>query len=513
MINADLIIAETYRGLTKFLCDPVISTAEELGYELFAVGGCVRDPLLGRSIGDIDLAVVGDAIELAEQVARRARIDKQALYRRFGTALVHFRGVNLEFAAARRESYSPDSRKPSEVQLVDIEQDLLRRDFTINALALALTGPRQGQLLDLFGGREDLSEGLIRTPGEPGRTFADDPLRMLRAVRFAAELGFQIEPQTWEGLKDSIPRLEIVAAERIGDEFWKMLAGHDPVRAMQLLIDSGLMNLILPEVIDMAGVEQVGRHHHKDVLAHSLKVLQNVAERTPDPVVRLAGLLHDVGKPRTKHFDRELGWTFHGHDALGAKMTRRLGRRLKIGKEDLERLTRLVQLHMRPINLTDEGVTDSAIRRMMAESGKYLDDQLILCRADITSANPDKVQRYLATFDEMVSRMGDVQARDRMRNFQSPLRGDEIIQLLNLEPGPVVGALKEEIEDAILDGVIPFDRDAAREYLFRIKDKIISKDSEAIAQERRIRAQSRRRIKGDFKFPEIAELNEEGLPK
>ncbi len=490
------------KKISDQLPEEVVQVARKLGLELYAVGGCVRDTLLGRAVGDIDLAVVGDATHLASQVAQRISTSQVVTYTRFGTALVRTPERNLEFATCRRESYHPDSRKPAEVIPVSIEEDLQRRDFTINALALGLTGPRENELIDLFDGLRDIERKTLRTPLAAEVTFSDDPLRMLRAVRFAAEFEFKIDPPTWKGICDSAARLRIIARERVGEEFWKMLSGPDPVGAMRLLIDSGIMSVITPEVMAMSGVEQIGRHHHKDVLLHSLKVMQHVAEQTPDPVVRLAGLLHDIGKPRTKSFVPGQGWTFHGHDAVGARMVWRIGRRLRLGKEPLRKLVKLVRLHMRPVNLTDEGVSDSAIRRLMVEAGDHLDDQLILCRADITTANPKLVDRYLANFDEMARRMGNVEARDRMRRFQSPVRGDEIIELCGIEPGQVVGALKERIEDAILDGIIPYDYEAAKSYLMEIRDEVLHTDPAKLSEERRARARARRNITQNFRFPE-----------
>lgn len=461
----------------------------------------MRDPLLDRSVGDIDLAVVGDAPLLARDIARSLKAGKVAIYSRFGTALVTTDNRSFEFATARAESYLPDSRKPSEVTPVPIEQDLKRRDFTVNAFAYGLTGSRTGEFIDLFNGMDDLSLKSIRTPRNPDVTFSDDPLRMLRAIRFAAELGFEIEEGTYQGVIGNAVRLEIVAKERIGDEFMKMLAGSDPVRAMRLLIDSGIMDLILPDVTAMGGVEQIGKHHHKDVLNHSLQVMQNVVDKSDDPILRLAALLHDVGKPLTKRFGKENGWTFHGHEAVGARMTARIARKLRIGKEQSQRLVNLVQLHMRPVNLTSDGVTDSAIRRLMVEAGDSLDEQLILCRADITTANPKRVVRYLRNFEEMETHMNDVKARDKMREFQSPVRGDEIMEICGIEPGPMIGVLKGRIEDAILDGDIGYDAEEAREYLLKIKDEVLNSDLIKLNEEQRERSRKRNRVTSEFKFP------------
>ncbi len=502
MTGTDFNISELLTRVLDRLPPETLSIAKEQHCELYAVGGGVRDFFLGRDSGDLDLSVVGDAVALATELARRIQTGHVATYARFGTALVRLGSRNLEFAASRRESYSPESRNPAEVSPAPIEQDLSRRDFTVNALALGLVGPHQGRLLDLFGGLDDLRLGVLRTPLNPNVTFSDDPLRMLRAARFAAEFGFRIETGTFRGIINNAGRLQIIVADRIRDELWKMLSGAHPVRAMKLLIDTGLMQQFLPEVPELAGVEQVGRHHHKDVLAHSLKVMQNVAEKSADPTLRLAALLHDIGKPHAKRFTEDAGWTFHGHEVVGARMASAAGQRLALGKDVTARLTKLVSLHMRPVNLADEGVTDSAIRRLMVESGDDLDALLTLGRADITTANSSLLSRFLANFDEIEARIGDVEARDKMRRFHSPLRGDEIMALLGLTPGPMVGALKERVEDAILNGEIPFDPDAARDFLFKIKDEVLTADSEALAQERRRRSHWRKNVSGGYVFPE-----------
>jgi len=493
---------DIYKEIRHLIPSEIIEIAESDGYEIYAVGGCIRDLLLGRKTSDIDIAVVGDAPKLARSISDKLKAGKVAIYARFGTALLRYNGMNYEFATARSESYLPDSRKPTEITPVSIDEDLSRRDFTINALALGLTGVNKDRFIDNFNGLSDLKDGIIRTPLEPEKTFSDDPLRMLRGIRFAAEFSFRIDRKTLNGIHKNTSRIKIVAQERIGEEIWKMLSGSDPVRAMQLLLECGLMNIIIPEIVAMHGVEQIGKHHHKEVLLHSLRVMQNVVNNSEDPVVRLAGILHDVGKPLTKKFIAKQGWTFHGHEVVGARIAGRIGRRLRIGRQNLAKLTSLVRLHMRPVNLTSDGVTDSAIRRLMVETGDYLDDQLILCRADITTANPRLVGKYLANFEEMQRRMGDVEARDKMRKFQSPLRGDEIMEICGVTAGPVIGALKGGIEDAILEGKIPYTSEAAREYLLEIKDEIINTDIEKLRQEIRNRSKDRRSINSGFQFPE-----------
>ncbi|MFN3821613.1 MAG: CCA tRNA nucleotidyltransferase [bacterium] len=479
----------------------VVEEAEKVGWEVYLVGGCIRNRLLGRSVGDLDLSIVGNAPELARAVGRKLRARKIAIYSRFHTALIETDQGKIELATARRESYAPDSRKPAVVEPTSIEEDLSRRDFTINAFAIGVVGKRKGEFLDLFGGLSDLESRLIRTPLDPEHTFSDDPLRMLRAVRFAAELGFEIESHTWIGIKQSAHRLHIVASERIGEEFRKMLEGPNPVRAMELLINSDLMDIIIPEVTAMMGVEQKGSHRHKDVLIHSLKVMHNVVSVTSDPILRLAALLHDVGKPLTKRFNPQEGWTFHGHEIVGARLAWRIGRRLHLGKEELRKLTTLVRLHMRPVNLVGEEVTDSAIRRLMVDVGPYLEDQMILCRADITTARAHLVATYLKNFEQIQQRMADVTARDKMRQFQSPIKGDEIMSICGIRPGPYIGVLKGRIEEAILDGLIPYEYDAAKEYLLKIKDQVLALDQQAALAEIRERSKARRSITRDFIFP------------
>ncbi len=503
MYNFSKIEAEINQKLPSIL----LTKAHEFEYDLYAVGGCIRDAMLGDPHGDIDLAVVGDAAKLAKTVSNEIKDAKLAIYARFGTALLKLPGSSIELATARKESYLPDSRKPVNIEPVTIEEDLKRRDFTVNAIALGLTGADCGRSIDLFDGVSDLKDRLIRTPLDPMVTFSDDPLRMLRAIRFAARFGFKIETSTWQGIIDNRNRLEIVAGERISDEIKKMISGSDPVRAMQMLISTGLMNLIIPEVSAMSGVEQIGKHHHKDVLNHSLKVMQNVVDCSDDPTLRLAALLHDVGKPNTKRFDVTNGWTFHGHESVGARMTHRIGRRLNFGKTDLNKLVDLVRLHMRPVNLTSEGVTDSAIRRLMVDTGDNLEDQLVLCRADITTANPNLVDKYLGNFSYMEKRMKNVLTKDELRKFQSPVRGEEIIELCKVEPGPIVGALKERVEDAILDGIIPFEYEAAKEYLLKMRDEVIKLDDATMRKERKNRAHNRNSVDSAFDIPKAKNLN------
>jgi putative nucleotidyltransferase with HDIG domain len=446
--------------------------ADREGIELYAVGGFVRDKLLGKKVKDIDFTVIGDALKFARVVAKEFKVREPVLFEKFGTAMVPYRGYHLDFVTARAESYEEQSRKPNvwEGALTD---DLARRDFTVNALAASLNGDRYGELVDIFDGIGDIQRKILRTPLDPGVTFSEDPLRIMRAVRFAAQLEFSIEPRTLEAMKEMAPRLKIVSQERKTDEFLKLLSASQPSIGLRLMYLTGVMDVIFKEISDLAGVDQVGKHHHKDVFDHTLLVVDKVAQLTPDPVIRFAALVHDIAKPKTKRFDNELGWTFHGHEDVGSRMLKGIGKRLRLPELTTAKLSKLTALHMRPINLTHDGVTDSAVRRLIVDAGEDLDELLTLCRADITSANPKKVKRYLAEFEGLLARIAEVIEGDKLRAFQSPVRGEEIMRICNLSPGPTVGKIKTALEDAILDGRVPNEHDAVLAYLYEIKDKLL----------------------------------------
>ncbi len=385
----------------------------------------------------------------------------------------------LEFVAARRESYRSTSRKPI-VEEGTLEDDQLRRDFTINAMAIQVNLERFGILIDPFDGRKDLKKRLIRTPLDPALTFEDDPLRMIRAARFAAQLGFEIHPEARAAMKLKAERVKILSQERISDELQKIICAPVPSVGFKLLDETGLLQYVLPELVELKGVEEVDGHRHKDNFFHTLQVLDNVAELTADRPcdetrwLRWAALLHDVAKPATKRFVPETGWTFHGHEDRGARMIPRIFRRLRFPADDrLRYVQNLVLLHHRPIALVDEVVTDSAIRRLLFDAGGDIDDLMVLVRADVTSKNPRRVRRYLNAFDRVEEKMAEVEEKDRLRNFQPPVDGNEIMEVLGLKPGPEVGRIKEAIKDAILDGVIPNEHDAAFDYMMRIKDQIL----------------------------------------
>ncbi len=450
---------------------PIFSRIREvvdrLGVEAYVVGGYVRDHYLSRPCTDIDVVVVGSGIEVAEALGRELHA-KVSVFKRFGTAMLHADGQEVEFVGARRESYSPDSRKPA-VEEGTLEDDQCRRDFTINAMAWSLNGATFGELIDPFDGIFDLEDCIIRTPCDPDITFSDDPLRMMRGVRFASQLGFDIDDETFEAIKRNAHRIEIVSAERITTELNKILLSPRPSIGFELLHLTGLLALILPEIANLAGVERVGKHAHKDNLKHTLTVLDNVARNSQDLWLRWAALLHDIAKPATKAYDKRVGWTFHGHETLGSKMVTPIFRRLRLPLgEPCKFVQKLVFLHLRPISLTEEVVTDSAVRRLLFEAGEDVEALMTLCEADITSGIEAKVKRYMANFEIVRRKMKELEERDRVRNFQPPISGEMIMTRYNIPPSNIIGVIKERIKNAILDGEIPNDYDAAYALMERI---------------------------------------------
>lgn len=432
-----------------------------MGLEAYAVGGYVRDYYLHRPSSDIDVVVVGSGIDVAEALAAELGGAKVAVYRTYGTAMVRWRNTEVEFVGARKESYMRTSRNPI-VEPGSLEDDQRRRDFTINAMAWCINGDRFGELVDPFGGMEDLEDGIIRTPCEPDKTFSDDPLRMMRAVRFASQLGFDIDDDTYNGICRQAERINIITKERIATELNKILLSPVPSIGFSLLRNSGLLAFILPELDRMAGVERRGKHAHKDNFEHTMKVLDNVAKRSDDLWLRWAALLHDIGKPTTKSYDQRVGWTFHQHEAVGSKLVPQIFRRLRLPlNEPMRFVQKMVFLHMRPIVLSEDLVTDSAVRRLLFEAGDDVEKLMFLCEADITSGIDSKVKQFLKNFELVRQKMRDLEERDRIRNFQPPISGDLIMQTYNLQPCSVVGEIKEVIKNAILDGIIPNDYDAA----------------------------------------------------
>jgi poly(A) polymerase len=438
----------------------ITNVVDRMGVEAYAVGGYVRDYYLHRPSSDIDVVVVGNGVAVAEELAKELGA-KITIYKTYGTAMLRWHDTEVEFVGARRESYTPNSRNPH-VEPGTLEDDQRRRDFTINAMAWSLNGETFGKLVDPFGGMEDLEDCIIRTPCEPDKTFSDDPLRMMRAVRFASQLGFDIDDETYEGICRQAERIKIITKERIIVELNKIIESPVPSIGLTLLHTTGLLKYILPELENMSGVERRGKHGHKDNFEHTMKVLDNLALRTNDLWLRWSALLHDIGKPITKSYDTHQGWTFHQHEAVGSKMVPQIFRRLRLPlNEPMRFVQKMVFLHMRPIVLSEDMVTDSAVRRLLFEAGDDVDKLMTLCEADITSGNDNKVRLFLKNFELVRSKMRDLEERDRIRNFQPPITGDIIMKTYDIPPSNVIGEIKEVIKNAILDGAIPNDYDAA----------------------------------------------------
>ena len=456
----------------QFLDRPVFrmlsEVAAEKGVRAFVIGGYVRDCFLGRPCTDIDVVVEGSGIDFARAVGERTH-QNVSYFKNFGTAMLHYRGDELEFVGARKESYRRESRKPI-VEDGSLEDDQLRRDFTINAMAFSLQKEDFGALVDPFGGIRDLRDGVIRTPLDPDTTYSDDPLRMLRAVRFAAKLStpehvFTIVPESMASMRRMADRLKILSCERVAEELNKMLSTDRPAMAFRLMDEAGLLPYVLPELLALKGVETVDGRGHKDNFAHSLAVLTNVAEVSDKLWLRWAALLHDIGKPASKRYDAALGWTFHGHEVVGARMVPKIFDRLRLPLDEMKYVQKLVRLHLRPIALVDEEVTDSAVRRLLFDAGDDIDDLMVLCNADITSKNESKVARIRSNFELVKRKLVEVEEKDAIRNFKNPIDGNYVMEVYGIPPCSEIGQLKEMVKEAILDGVIGNNFEEADAYM------------------------------------------------
>lgn len=457
---------ELVKLLDKNIFHRIGETADELGVECYVVGGYVRDLFLERPSKDIDVVVVGSGIQVAEALGRKlGKGAKVSVFRNFGTAQVKHRGIEVEFVGARKESYSHDSRKPI-VEDGTLEDDQNRRDFTINALAVCLNTQRYGELVDPFDGVWDMEDRIIRTPLDPDITFSDDPLRMMRCIRFATQLNFYIDDETFLALGRNKERIRIISKERIADELNKIMMTSTPSKGFVELSRCGLLPLIFPELAAMEGIETVNGKAHKDNFYHTLEVLDNICKQSDNLWLRWAALLHDIGKPRTKRFESGIGWTFHNHNFIGEKMIPDIFRKMKLPmNEKMKYVQKLVGLHMRPIVIADDEVTDSAVRRLLFEAGDNIEDLMTLCEADITSKNVMRKQRFLDNFKLVRRKLVDLEERDRIRNFQPPVTGEEIMKVFDLQPCREIGELKTKIKDAILEGKIPNEHDAAYNFM------------------------------------------------
>lgn len=459
----------------KAVFETINKAAGRLGQPVYIVGGYVRDYYLNRlkDEPDLDFVTVGSGIKLAEVVHEALEGSHLSVFKQFGTAMVKWGETELEFVGARKESYRRDSRKPI-VEDGTLEDDQLRRDLTINAMSWSLNEDSFGELLDPFGGMEDLKNGIVRTPVDPETTFSDDPLRMMRTIRFATQLSFHIHEDTFAAITAMSERINIISKERILEELNKIILAPKPSQGFTMLFKTGLLREFFPEMADLHGVKEVNGLRHKDNFWHTLQVLDNVAEMSDNLWLRWAAIMHDIAKPPTQRFDPKHGWTFHGHDALGAKWTKRIFRRMGLPLDErMKYVQKLVRLHLRPIALVSEEVSDSAVRRLIFEAGNDIDDLMMLCRADITSKNENKVERFQNNFDRVEKKITEVEKKDRIRNWKNPLSGDEIMEALGIRPSRTVGDVKDAVKEAILNGDIPNDHDAAYKYMMEHKEDFL----------------------------------------
>ncbi len=451
----------------------ISETADQMHLETYVIGGFVRDIYLNRKSKDIDIVTVGSGIELAKRVSEKLKNKPQVhIFKNFGTAMLKYKDLEIEFVGARKESYQIDSRKP-EVEEGTLQDDQNRRDFTINALALGLNKTNFGELVDPFNGIDDLKNKIIRTPLNPDITFSDDPLRIMRAIRFSTQLGFEIQDETLQSISKNKERIKIISGERIIDEINKIMMSEKPSTGFKLMEETGLLKIIFPELLQLKGVEKVNGIGHKDNFYHTLEVLDRIVPNTDNLWLRWSALLHDIAKPATKKFVEGQGWTFHAHNFIGVKMIPGIFKRLKLPlNEKMKYVQKMVQLHMRPIVLSEEVVTDSAVRRLLFEAGDDIDDLMTLCEADITSKNSDKVKRYMKNFVLVREKLKEIEEKDAIRNFEPPVKGELIMKTFELTPGREVGIIKDAIKDAILDGIIHNDFDEAFEFMLKKAEEI-----------------------------------------
>jgi len=456
-------------NISKIISD----LSREIQIDAYLVGGCVRDLMLNPSKDaiDVDIMVEGDGIAFAKILAQKINVPKIVPFKKFATAKIPFKEFEIEVASARLEKYDKSSRSPSEVTLTNIQDDLLRRDFTVNAMAVSLNEQNFGEFFDPFNGMEDLNNKILKTPLDPDTTFSDDPLRMMRAAYFASKLSLSIEKNCLESIKDNADRISIVSQERITNELFKILGTKKPSIGLDILQQSGLMTFVFPEISVMYGLDQSNEYHHKDIFYHTLEVVDNAAQLSDKLDLRLAALVHDIAKPKTRRLSKSKGYTFYGHDDVGARMLKGISTNMKFSNSTRDYITKLTSLHLRPISLAKKDVTDSAIRRLIVDAGEEIDDLMKLCRADITTKNPKNITKYLGNFDRVEKRMNEVIEIDELKAFQSPVRGDEIMKMFDLPPGKEVGKIKTMVEDAIINGEIKNDYSSAMSFLDQMKYK------------------------------------------